>query len=62
MISRLKEQLDAVRQEMSDWPTWRKMEIEAEVAKTPERRKPGQHEGSDQKSMNAPGRDRSTTK
>jgi hypothetical protein len=38
MASRLKDQLEAVRQEMNSWPAWRKMEIEAEVAKTPLRR------------------------
>jgi hypothetical protein len=38
MASRLKEQLDAARQETNSWPAWRRMEIEAEVAKTPLRR------------------------
>jgi hypothetical protein len=35
MASKLKEQLDAVRQETINWPAWRRMEIEAEVLKTP---------------------------
>ena len=33
--SELKEQLESVRREASTWPAWRRMEIEAEVAKTP---------------------------
>lgn len=33
---RIKEQLDQIRQEMIDWPDWRKREIETEVLKTPE--------------------------
>jgi hypothetical protein len=40
MASELKEQLEAVRRETSTWPAWRKMEIEAEVAKTPLRKQP----------------------
>jgi hypothetical protein len=38
MASRLKEQLEAARQETNSWPAWRRMEIKAEVAKTPLRR------------------------
>jgi hypothetical protein len=41
MASRLKEQLEAARLETSTWPAWRKMEIEAEVLKTPLRDKSG---------------------
>jgi hypothetical protein len=41
MVSRLKEQLDAVRRETSNWPEWRKQEIEAEVLKTPLKSRPG---------------------
>lgn len=61
MISKLKEQLDAVRQEMSDWPTWRKQEIEAEVAKTPARGKSEENLVSDQTSVDAPSPSRPTT-
>lgn len=48
MASRLKEQLDAVRQEISNWPDWRKLEIEAEVSKTPMKGKSGQNSVSGQ--------------
>ena len=34
-MSQIKEQLDAVCEEMQTWPAWRKAEIAAEVAKTP---------------------------
>jgi len=46
MASELKEQLEAVRREMSTWPAWRKMEIEAEVLKTPLRRQSGGNQSS----------------
>jgi hypothetical protein len=46
MASSLKNQLEAVRQEMNSWPAWRKMEIEAEVAKTPLRRQSEGNQGS----------------
>jgi hypothetical protein len=38
MVSRLREQLEAAKQETDSWPAWRKSEIDAEVAKTPLRR------------------------
>jgi hypothetical protein len=44
----LKAQLDAVRKEMSNWPDWRKREIDAEVLKTPLK---------DTRSDDAPGRE-----
>jgi len=43
-VSRLKQQLDAARQETEGWPSWQRMEIEAEVRKTP-LRKPMQDDG-----------------
>lgn len=46
MASDLKEQLEAVRRETGTWPAWRKMEIEAEVLKTPLRRPSGGNQSS----------------
>jgi hypothetical protein len=48
MVSKLKEQLDAVREEISNWPDWRKQEIEAEVSKTPIKSKSNQKAASDE--------------
>ena len=36
--SRLREQLDAARQETNRWPAWKRKEIEAEIQKTPLRK------------------------
>jgi hypothetical protein len=55
MASELKEQLEAVRREASNWPAWRRMEIEAEVAKTPLRREPGGKNQSSRKPKGAGG-------
>ena len=46
MASRLKEQLEAAREETDNWPAWRRMEIEVEVAKTPLRRRSEGNESS----------------
>jgi len=60
MVSKLKEQLDAVRREINNWPEWRKLEIEAEVSKTPVRSKSGQNSASSQQSSDVAGAGRST--
>ena len=58
MVSKLKEQLEAVRRETSSWPEWRKLEIEAEVLKTPLRSQPGHNPASSQTSGKKGGDDR----
>jgi hypothetical protein len=62
MVSRLKEQLDAVRRETSTWPEWRKLEIEAEVLKTPMKGRSGQNSVSGQTSEGVPDTGRPTAK
>ncbi len=60
MISRLKEQLDAVRREITNWPDWRRREIEAEVSKTPVKSSSGQNSAPNQSSGGAAGSGRAT--
>jgi hypothetical protein len=60
MASKLKEQLDAVRQETINWPAWRRMEIEAEVLKTPLRDKAGSASTSSESTTKKAAADRSS--
>lgn len=34
-MSALREQLDAAQRETDSWPAWKKMEVEAEIRRTP---------------------------